>query len=38
MKKAVIFDLDGTLWETVDCNYESINETLEKYALILFFA
>ena len=26
IRKAVIFDLDGTLWETVDSTYSSINE------------
>ena len=33
MKKAIIFDLDGTLWETLDSYYESINEITKKYNL-----
>ena len=31
MRKAVIFDLDGTLWEVVDSTYTSVNEVAEKY-------
>ena len=31
MRKAVIFDLDGTLWETIDSTYTSINEIAKKY-------
>ena len=27
----IIFDLDGTLWETEDCTYKSVNEILKKY-------
>ena len=33
MKKAVIFDLDGTLWETVDSNYVALNTITKKYNL-----
>ena len=31
MNKAVLFDLDGTLWETIDSTYTSINEVAKKY-------
>lgn len=35
MKKneMVIFDLDGTLWETTDVTYESANEIMNKYKI-----
>ena len=33
MKNAVIFDLDGTLWETIDSTYTSINEVANKYGV-----
>jgi len=29
--KAIIFDLDGTLWETIDSTHSSINEVAKKY-------
>ena len=32
-KKAVLFDLDGTLWEVVDSTYKSINEVTQRYNL-----
>ena len=31
MSKAVIFDLDGTLWETIDSTYAAINEVANKH-------
>ena len=31
MRNAVIFDLDGTLWETIDSTLESINTVARKY-------
>ena len=31
MKNAVIFDLDGTLWETIDSTYVALNEVARKY-------
>lgn len=31
MKDAVIFDLDGTLWETIDSTYVALNEVAKKY-------
>lgn len=31
MKKAVIFDLDGTLWETINATYNSMNIVSKKY-------
>lgn len=30
---AILFDLDGTLWETVDTTLESVNEIARKYHL-----
>ena len=30
-RKAIIFDLDGTLWETIDATYLSVNEVAKKY-------
>ncbi len=32
-KKAIIFDLDGTLWEVIDSTYESANKVTNKYHL-----
>ncbi len=32
-RKAVIFDLDGTLWETLDSNYEALKKITDKYNL-----
>lgn len=31
MKKAIIFDLDGTLWEIENCTLETFNEIADKY-------
>ena len=31
MKKALLFDLDGTLWDTVDATYKSVNIIANKY-------
>ena len=31
MKKSVIFDLDGTLWETIDSTFSAINAVAKKY-------
>lgn len=31
MRKTIIFDLDGTLWETIDSTYNSLNEIAKKY-------
>ena len=33
MKKGILFDLDGTLWEVTDRTYESVNEITKKYGL-----
>lgn len=33
MRKAVIFDLDGTLWEVIDTTYKTVNEIADKYHL-----
>ena len=30
-RKAILFDLDGTLWETIDSTHSSINEVAKKY-------
>ena len=30
-RNAIIFDLDGTLWETVDSTYVSLNKVAKKY-------
>ena len=32
-KDAIIFDLDGTLWEVTDETYKSVNEVAKKYNL-----
>ena len=32
-KKAIIFDLDGTLWEVIDVTYNSANKIARKYNL-----
>lgn len=31
MNKAIIFDLDGTLWNTIDATYETANLVAQKY-------
>ena len=31
MKKAIIFDLDGTLWETIDSTCSALNDVAKKY-------
>lgn len=36
MKKAVIFDLDGTLWDSSDCVYQIWNKVFERYEEIPF--
>ncbi len=33
MRRAVIFDLDGTLWEVIDATYHSVNQIALKYHL-----
>lgn len=33
MKKGIIFDLDGTLWEVTNITYKSVNEIAQKYNL-----
>ena len=33
MKKSVLFDLDGTLWEVIDSTYKSANIIANKYNL-----
>lgn len=33
INRGIIFDLDGTLWETIDVTYESANEIAKKYGL-----
>lgn len=33
MKKGIIFDLDGTLWEVTNITYKSVNEIIKKYNL-----
>ncbi len=30
-RKAILFDLDGTLWETIDSTYTSLNTIAKKY-------
>ena len=30
MEKLILFDLDGTLWDTCQCTYEFIKDYLEK--------
>lgn len=32
-EKGIIFDLDGTLWETTDATYKSVNEICKKHNL-----
>ena len=31
MSRAILFDLDGTLWETIDSTHSSINQVAKKY-------
>jgi len=33
MKKGIIFDLDGTLWEVTNITYKSVNEIAQKHNL-----
>lgn len=33
MRKGIIFDLDGTLWEVTDSTFKSMNEVLRKHNL-----
>ncbi len=33
MKKGIIFDLDGTLWEVTNTTYKSVNEIAKKHNL-----
>lgn len=33
LKKGIIFDLDGTLWEVTNTTYKSVNEITEKHNL-----
>jgi phosphoglycolate phosphatase len=33
MKKGIIFDLDGTLWEVTNITYKSVNEIARRYKL-----
>ena len=33
VKKGIIFDLDGTLWEVTDVTLDSVNKIAIKYSL-----
>ena len=33
IKKGIIFDLDGTLWDTTESTYKSVNEIAKKHNL-----